>query len=104
MMSPLLWQTIPFTDQDAWLDFLGTHQDWHRQMSRITATSFNLYDDLKNTLDQHGQDHDNLADALSLPRAGDLTSFDLNDPTSFAGWMWIHALDSERLRQKAGLV
>lgn len=103
MISPLLWQTVPFKDNDAWQDFLGMHASWHREMSKLLGTGFNLYDDLRISLDQHAEDHGALADKLGLSRAGDLESFDLNEATSFAGFMWVHALDSERLRIAAGL-
>lgn len=118
LISPLLWQTIPFTDPDAWDAFLGDHQAWHETLAKATGTAWQPVD-LRMTggpndavartklsraaLAINQQMHHDVADALGAARSGDLVSYDLSDRDQFVGWGWVHALDHERLRQVAGL-
>lgn len=103
LISPLLWQSVPFRDPDAWLDFLGAHQTWHQVLAEQTQTAWQPMDDLRAQLEPHQQMHDALADAIGIPRAGDLQSFDLDDRDAYVGWQWIHALDHQRFRRALGI-
>lgn len=103
LMSPLLWEGTPFDDPDAWDDFQGIHAAWHRELAKVTVTPIVALDDLRETLDLHGNLHDAIADALLIPHGEDLRSQDLNDRDNFETFMLIHAADHERLRRAAGL-
>ena len=118
LMSPLLWQSIPFEDPDSWEDFLGQHQLWHEALARATGTAWQPLD-LRITggpmdaearakltraaLAENQQMHHDVADALGVARSGDLVSYDLRDRDEFVGFGWVHSSDHERLRQVAGL-
>jgi len=102
LISPLLWQSLPFRDPDAWLDFQGQHEQWHILLAAQTKTRRVPLDDLREHGQFHAQMHDDLADAFGLPHAGDLAAFDLNEENAFNGWAFLHALDHQRLRIAAG--
>jgi hypothetical protein len=118
LISPLLWQTVPFADVDAWSDFLGQHALWHEALGKATGTAYHPLDlqiqgsgpnaETAQKLTRAGlglnqQMHHDIADALGVSRSGDLVSYTLSDRDQFVGWSWVHALDHERLRQLAGL-
>lgn len=118
LISPLLWQTVPHDDVDAWEDMLGQHQAWHETLARATGTSWQPLDlrmvggppdaearvkMQRASLAVNQQMHHDVADALNVARAGDLVSYDLTDRDQLVGWLWTHSLDHERLRQAAGL-
>jgi hypothetical protein len=102
LVSPLLWQVLPFKDEDAWLDFLGAHERWHQVLAEKTGSgggSWQIFGDLKvEGSDAHQRVHDGLADAIDIPRPGDLTSFDLQKEDAFVQWTFVHALEHQRLR------
>jgi hypothetical protein len=103
LLPPTLWQSVPFKDRDAWNDWLGHHGIWHQIMGQKTKTPVLLFDDLRRENQRHAEIHDQLADALAIPRSYDLSSFDLSDRASYYSFMLTHALDSQRLQQAAGL-
>ncbi len=104
MISPLLWQSVPFRDNDAWLDFLGQHDRWHQAFGVQLKIPWVPLDDLREELSAHQRLHDATADALKIPRAGDLTSYDLkNNRDSYTSWHFLHSTDHQRLRLAAGL-
>lgn len=118
LIDPLLWQTIPFEDVDAWEDFLGMHEQWHETLARATGTSWSPLDlraqggppDAeskvklqRSALMVNQQMHYDVADALDINRAGDLVSYDLTNRDQYVGWLWVHSLDHARLRTAAGL-
>ena len=103
LMSPLLWQSVPFADSDAWLDFLGVHEQWHIILAGQTKTRRVPLDDLRYQLGAHDLMHKDLASALGLASPVDLASYDLQDENAYQGWAFLHALDHQRLRLAAGL-
>lgn len=118
LISPLLWQSIPHQDPDAWDDFLGQHQAWHETLAKVTGTAWMPLDlrpfggpaDAESrqkltraALGENQLMHNAVADALQVARDGDLVSYDLADRDQFVGWCWVHSLSHERLRQAAGL-
>jgi len=103
LINPLLWQSVPFEDRDAWFDFLHHHEVWHRELAKKEQTSMQPLDDMRDNLLPHANMHRELSDALNIPPATDLVAYDLSDETSFVGWMASHAIDHDRLRQAAGL-
>jgi len=105
LVSPILWQVIPFKDPDAWSSFLGDHDQWHQILGRATGAGWQPVDDLreKGGLLAHQTMHNDLADALNIPRPGDLVSYDLKKKDEFTGWNWLHSLDHLRLQSVTGL-
>ena len=65
LMSPLLWQSVPFKDNDAWLDFVGVHEQWHIILAGQTKTRRVPLDDLRDNLTAHDLMHKDLGLALS---------------------------------------
>ena len=103
LVSPLLWQSVPFKEPDAWLDFLGQHAWWHRELAKATKQSYTNLDDLRNNLEPHAHMHEEVAAALGINPNTDLSSYDLTTEQAFIGWMWVHSLDHERFRTATGL-
>lgn len=118
LIDPLLWQTIPFEDPDAWEDFLGMHQLWHETLAKVTETSWQPLDIRatggpateqskiklqRASLMANQQMHHDIADSLGINRSGDLVSYDLTNRDQFIGWLWVHSLDHARLRTAAGI-
>jgi hypothetical protein len=103
MISPLLWQSVPFGDPDAYFDFLRSHESWHFELAKATKTRFQLLDDLRENLQPHQTMHDALALAFGITRVADLTSFDLSDEQSWLGWHTLNAQDHERFRIASGI-
>lgn len=103
MISPLMWQSIPAADPDAWLDFLAQHEQWHRVLASITRGPIFTLDDMKTNLAPHAELHGQAAAFFRIAQVEDLTSYDLNDPDAFIGFMALHAMDHERLRRVSGL-
>ena len=103
LISPFLWAMVPFKDDDAFSDFLHLHEEWNRELCKVTNVAFRLLDDLRTSLTPHGHMHDQIADALSLPHVGDWVSYDLTDEESFTTFMQLCAQDTQRLRLAAGL-
>lgn len=103
LISPLLWQSVPFASETAYLDFHGQHERWHYELAKATGTPFILTDDLKQNLTPHANMHNALADALGVTRVGDLETFDLEDETSWISFHFLNAADHQRFRTPAGL-
>jgi hypothetical protein len=121
LISPLLWQYVPFKDPDAYLDWHRQHEADHIALSAAGQTPFSCLDDMRDMrwFDQpeekrktfksvanlltHQRMHDALAQKYNIDRVLDLLSYDLNNEDDFIGFMQLHALDHFRFRQAAGL-
>ena len=103
LMSPLLWEGVPFGDKDSFDDWLGVHQLWHQALASVTGTPILTLDDLRTQLLRHAELHIGLARALAIPPPTDLVSYDLTDRDSFDGFMATHSLEHQRLRSAAGI-
>ena len=118
LISPALWQTIPFEDPDAWEDFLGQHQESHEVWAKMTQTAWTPIDlrivgggmtpEAKQkltraALGQNQQMHWDTADALGISRSGDLVSYDLTNRDQYVGWLWVHSLDHTRINAVLGI-
>ena len=126
LISPLLWQSIPFRGpnksvppgqefvpygvleapdfgDDAFADFQGQHQQWHIELAKLTNTRFVLMDDLKDNLQPHGTMHRDVALALGVSPVTDLESFDLRDETSWVSWHFLNSQDHSRFQLVTGL-
>jgi hypothetical protein len=112
LISPLLWQSIPFTPEnertkgyDAWTDFLGFHDQWHRVIAVTLGqgSRWVVLDDLKAQGTVHQAMHDLIADTLKIPRGGDIASANLENKDEFTNWQFVHALDHQRFRLVLGI-
>jgi hypothetical protein len=114
LISPLLWQGIPFDDPDSWTDFLGFHDRWHQVIAKALPqikgpdpigenTRWVILDDLKEQGAVHQAMHDQIADRLGISRGGDIASANLKDKNEFTNWQYVHALDHQRFRLVMGI-
>lgn len=103
LISPLLWQGIPFDDPDSWTDFLGFHDRWHQVISTKLNIRWQILDDLKEQGESHQAMHDLIADTLKISRGGDIASANLKDKNEFTNWQYVHALDHQRFRLVMGI-
>lgn len=105
LVSPLLWQSQPTKDETAWQGFLGDHDQWHQLLAKLTKTQWLPLDDLKTSygLSTHQRMHDAVANALGIPSAGDISSFNLDDPDQFISFMYLNSIDHQRLRLVLGV-
>jgi hypothetical protein len=103
LLPTVLFQSVPFGDQDSWLDFLNQHNLWHIELAKLTGTTYVQTDDLKTELLRHAEMHDQLAKALRIPTAYDLVSYDLSERSSYEGFMQTHGAEHARLNLASGL-
>jgi hypothetical protein len=103
LLPTVLFQSVPFGDQDSWLDFLNQHNLWHIELAKLTGTTYVQTDDLRSELLRHAEMHDQLAKALKIATAYDLVSYDLNERASYEGFMATHGDDHARLNLASGL-
>jgi hypothetical protein len=104
LISPLLWQGLPFKHADGEMDFLGMHDKWHAMLGKSLGgiPEYRL-DNLKDMGEIHQSLHDQMADALGDIRAPDFALYDLEQRTGWILFMQLHSLEHERLRQGTGL-
>lgn len=111
MIDPALWESLPFRNRTAFLDFLGTHAIWHQNLAlairRQTGIVYRTYP-LGDGGDApwllaHQTEHIGAGEALHLPPPGDLASYDLTNAEAFASFCFLHGQHSRQLAQAAGL-
>lgn len=104
LISPLLWQGLPYKHADGEMDFLGMHDMWHHHLGRFVpgVAVYNL-DNLKQMGDIHQRMHEDLARALEIEPPGDFSLYDLEQRQGWVLFMQAHAIDHERLRVATGL-
>ena len=108
LISPLLWQGVPYDDPDSWSDFLGYHDQWHLAIARALpngspGSRWQTLDDLKSQGTSHQDMHDAIADTLGIPRGGDISSANLENKDEYVNWQYVHALDHQRFRLVMGI-
>lgn len=112
--QPQLWQSLPFRDHNAFVDFLGQHALWHTDLDHLIRTaggapyaSLPLGDgpteDGADWHQVHQLIHVGEASGLALAGPPDFTGYDLNQRDQFASWTWLHAQEHIRLLVAAGL-
>lgn len=104
LISPLLWQGLPFQHADGAMDFLGMHDHWHAMLGKavLGIPEYRL-DSLADMAEIHQRLHDQLTEGLQIERSPDFSLFDIE---TFQGWtlfMQLHSIEHERLRQATGL-
>lgn len=111
VVDPDSWKQLVFGDETAWIDFLGTHDFWHRQLAAVITTQPVMVMPLGDGPAGEGADwhrvhqemHVSAAAKLGIAGPPDFQSYDLSDPAQFASWTWQHAQEHIRLRQAAGI-
>ena len=115
LVQPTLWQSLPFKDKDAFVDFLGGHDFWHDALDQLLrAAGAAPYPSLPlgdgPVTDSEGDwhlihqaMHEGEAAGLALSGPDDFTSYDLNKLDEFSTWTWLHAQEHIRLALAAGL-
>ncbi len=113
--QPIAWQSLPFGDKSAFIDWLGQHDLWHRALDhQLAAQGVKPYPSLslgdgpgdENSDDWHATHqtmHDGEAGGLGLSGSADFSSYNLNDRDEFATWTFLHAQEHERLASAAGI-
>jgi hypothetical protein len=104
LLSPLLWQGLPFKHADGEMDFLGMHDHWHAALGKAAGgiPEFRL-DNLKDMGEIHQRLHDELTQTLGIEPSPDFSLFDLNQAQGWALFMQLHSIEHERLRAATGL-
>jgi hypothetical protein len=104
LISPLLWEGLPFKHADGEMDFLGMHDKWHAMLGKTVGgiADYRL-DDLKGMGDIHQRLHDELTRLLGLEGAPDFSLYDLEQRQGWVLFMQAHSIEHERLRVATGL-
>jgi hypothetical protein len=103
LLPPVLYQAVPFSDNDAFLDWSGQHELEHRALAQLTGTAYLPMGDLRQNLVPHDNMHKQVARALGIPPAYDLLGFDLHDRASYGSFMMTNGQDHDRFRQTLGV-
>jgi len=104
LISPLLWQAIPFGLPEGMLDFLGQHDLWHRTLAaKAPAVQIVNLDQLPEIMDVHDDIHTALARALHLSPPPDFSLYDIRQRSGWVLFSQSHALEHERLRAATGI-
>jgi hypothetical protein len=104
LVSPLLWEGLPFQHKDGEMDFLGMHDHWHRILGKTLGEIAHYpLDNLKDMGDIHQRMHDQLAIKLSLEKPADFSLYDLTQRQGWVLFMQAHSIEHERLRGATGL-
>jgi hypothetical protein len=104
LISPLLWQGLPFKHADGEMDFLGMHDHWHAALGRqVGGIADYRLDNLKDMGDIHQKLHDQLARALQIEPPADFSLYDLEQRQGWVLFMQSHSIEHERLRAATGL-
>ena len=104
LISPLLWQGLPFEHPDGELDFLGMHDHWHAILAKaLTSIPDYRLDNLKDMGDIHQRLHDEMARALVIEPPPDFSLYDIEQRQGWQLFMQSHSIEHERLRTATGL-
>lgn len=105
LISPLLWQGLPFEHPEGTLDFYGQHDFWHQALARTVGNPIPDYrlDRLPDLGDVHQRLHEVTARTLLIDPPSDFSLYDLRQREGWVLFMQIHSLEHERLRLAAGI-
>jgi hypothetical protein len=111
MISPQLWEEIPFGDVHAWQAFLGDHARMHSltyyqavQQGKPKWNTYPLGDGGGvEWLCAHYQEHLAINSSYGLTPPPDLASYNLKDPEQFLDWMEAHGEEHVRINQAANI-
>lgn len=112
IVDPRGWQMLPFKDETAFIDFIGSHELQHRAFNDYirqvlagpTYPVLPLGDFSGDDWHQaHQLVHDGTAFSLGIDASPDFRSYDFSDADQWASYHWLHALEHVRIREAAGL-
>lgn len=106
--DPERWKSLAFGDKDAFVDFLGQHELWHRAVDKVVRAQGGApfpqlplgdgpVDDGGDWHLSHQATHVGEAVGLALSGPPDFTAYDLNKRDDFATWTWTHAQECARI-------
>jgi hypothetical protein len=98
-----LWESVPFGDPDAFLDWNLPHWLTHVALAAKTKTLIVPLDELQRDPFPHAQLHQALEAVLGLPAPWDFAGYDLRNKESYNSFMLDHAAAHAQLQQAAGL-
>lgn len=109
-VDPALWSNVPFQNRTAWVDFVGQHWLWHRNLAefvrRGTGVSYRVYPigDGGGSLWLRAvqETYVNASVALGVAPPSDLASYDLSEASDFSSWTFLVSQQASRLREAAG--
>lgn len=99
----VLWESVPFGDQDAFLDWQLPHLLAHQALAKATNTPLVLLDDLRTDAFAHADMHHKMARVLGINDLWDFAGYDLTDRASYNDFMLSHAQAHAVLQKAAGL-
>lgn len=112
VVDPQSWKVLPFGDRDAWLDFLGQLELWHRDIAGTIRAAFPSKPYAIPPLGDGGGPEWLAAlqtvllgetTALGIAAPADLRGYDLADPDQFASWCWLMGNEHIRVMVAAGV-
>lgn len=104
LISPLLWQGLPYKHADGEMDFLGMHDKWHAMLGKTIGEipEYRL-DNLKEMGEIHDHLHSEMARRLGIEESSDFSTYDLATRNGWTLFMQLHSIEHERLRAATGL-
>lgn len=103
LLPVTLWQTVPFGDPDAFLDWNLPHFLAHMELAKKTFTEWMLLDTLREDPFPHALLHRDLSAKLGKEVNLDFAGYDLNDRDSYYQFMTAHAAHHSELASAVGL-
>jgi len=106
-----LWAGVPFHNKTALDDFAGMYELWCRDLAQtiglLNGVTVRLWPlgspggaEWLQSIEAQNLE---FARALGIAPPGDLSTYDLRDPSEHASWFWVLSQYSEVLRASAGL-
>lgn len=104
LISPLLWEGIPYGHPEGMFDFFGQHDLWHRALARrVPSVPIVPLDNLPEMLDVHDEIHRALNQALRLSPPQDFSLYDLHQRQGWILFSQSHSIEHARLRAATGI-
>jgi hypothetical protein len=103
LLPPVLWESVPFGDPDAFLDWNLQHWLAHIALAKKTNTPTYLLDSLQDDSFPHALMHQDVSLALQIPLGFDFAGYDLKDRESYEFFMLANAAHHQQLNAAAGL-
>jgi len=103
LLPTVLWQSVPYGDKDAFLDWELAHWLTHIEVAKKTNTRVVPLDKLRDDAFAHSLMHRDASSALNLAVDFNFADFDLNDQDSYYDFMLAHSDHHQLLQNTAGL-
>lgn len=102
-LPTVLWQSVPFGDKDAFLDWQMQHFLHHQALAVKTSTPWFGLDDLRQDTFGHALIHHRLSASVGIADIWNFAGYDLNDRASYDDFMLSHSQAHQALQSSAGL-